>query len=306
VCTGTVETGRDLRLRAEDARTGEERWSVTVPFRPTSADQCTNWYSMSWDGSGNMVDLDDMLDAEGFGARITGDMVQLYGCGIEAAVTSDGVLLGTEITPGTGDVESLRTGGYRGYTYDDAVGTVLYDADGGVLGEVDGYVLQPSAVDGMGPDTLLASGQPASRLRAYAPDGTLRWDVAADSEAYLFLAQVNGSAIILTGEGAVRGLDLGTGEERFTWSSAEAGEAYSSGLYVSRAFTDGQSVLLVVENGYGGVELLALDAVTGELAWKQDGDETTRDGRFPGPSSGLLALDGNLLEVTPGGVRGLG
>lgn len=307
VCTGIVETGRDVRLRAEDARTGEQRWSVTVPFRPTPADQCTNWYSTSWDGTTNLVDLDDMLDADGFGARITGDLVQLYGCGTEAAVTLGGALLtGTASAPGAGDVESLRTGGYRRHTSDGPVRSIVYDADGEVVGEIDGYTLQPSATDGAGPDTLLASGGPGSRLRAYSPDGTPRWDVAAEADIYLYLAQVSGTAMVLTGDGTVRGLDLMTGTEQFTWSSAGPDGEYASGLYVSRAFTDGQSVLLVVETGYGGVGLVALDAVTGELAWQQEGDEATADGRFPRPSAGLLAVDGNLLEITPGGVRGMG
>ena len=104
-CTGTVRAGQDLTVRAEDAVTGEERWRVTVPFRPTPADQCANWYGTSWDGSGTAVDLDSMLDPGGFGARITDRLVQLYGCGVEAVITSDGVALGTEIEPGTGSVD---------------------------------------------------------------------------------------------------------------------------------------------------------------------------------------------------------
>jgi len=306
LCTGTVRTGRDLRIRAEDARTGAERWRVTVPFRPTNADQCANWYSRAWDGSDNMVDLDDMLDAESFGARVTGTTLRLYGCGVESVVTAEGVLLGAETAPGLGDVESLRTGGYVGYTYGAAAGTILYDDDGGIVREIGGYLIEPHAVDGRGPETLLATGDPETRLRAYELDGTLRWDVPVKAEAYLFLAQVAGSVVVLTAEGAVTGLDVETGEERFTWTTAESDDAYAGGLYVSRSFTDGRSVLLVVENGYGGVELLALDAVTGEQAWTAKGQEAAREGRAPGLSSGIVALGGHLMEVSPDGVRGLG
>jgi outer membrane protein assembly factor BamB len=304
-CTGTVEAGRDLLLRAEDARTGAERWSVTVPFRPTSADQCTNWSATSWDGTPNMVDLDDMLDVEAFGARITGDLVRLYGCGVEAAVTSDGVLLGTGLEPGISDAESLRGGGYRVYTFDDTVGTTLYDADGGVVGRIDGYVLQPSARDGAGPDTLLA-WERSARLRAYAPDGSPRWDVAGRSEIHRFLAQVSGTALVLTADGTVRGLDAATGEERYTWTPARSDGSFLADLYVSRAFTDGEFVLLILENGAGG-GLVTLDAASGEVVWEQDaGDVMTADDTLPGLGYGLLAVDGNLLEVTSGGVRGLG
>lgn len=303
-CTGTVEAGRGLALRAEDAVTGAERWNLTVPFRSTRADQCTNWYATSWDGSGNTVDVDDLLDAEGFGARITGGLVQLYGCGVDTTVTTNGTLLGTEVEPGTGVVESLRTGGYAGYSLTDPVRTVLYGAEGGVVGEVDGYALQPSVVDGSGPDTLMASGESGARLRSYEQDGTPRWDVAARAGTQVFLAQVGDSAIVLTGAGTVRGLDLRTGEETWTWDRpAPAGE-YPNQLYVSRAFTDGQFVLLVTDNGYAGGGLVVLDAVSGEVAWERHGAEPGTGAWVPG--SGLVAVDGNLLEITPDGVRGLG
>lgn len=305
-CTGTVDVGRGVRIRAEDAVTGAERWSVTVPFRSTRADQCTNWYATHWDGSSNMMDLDDMVDDDGFGARITGDVVQLYGCGVESAVTRNGVLLGAESEPGTRGVESLRTGGYMLYAFDGAISTALYDADGGLVGEIDGYVLEPTAVDGSGPETLLASGASGLWVRSYALDGTPRWDDAAPGEMQLFLAQVGGAAIFQTGAGQVRALDLATGTERWTWDPAEPDGAYPNDLYVSRAFTDGQSVLVVVETSSGGKGLVALDAVSGEVAWEQHGPDRSSTDDVPAPSSGLVAVDGNLLEVAPDGVRRLG
>jgi hypothetical protein len=304
-CSGTVRAGQDLTVRAEDAVTGEERWRVTVPFRPTPADQCANWYGTSWDGSGTAVNLNSMLDPGGFGARITDRLVQLYGCGVEAVVTSDGVALGTEIEPGTGSVESLRNGGYSGYTYSEAVRTVLYDAAGTVVGEIDGYAAEPGAVDGSGPDTLLGVGEPGARVVAYETDGTPRWDAEVTTDAQSFLAQVAGTAVIMTGGGTVRGLDLASGEERWAWKGTDPDE-YGAELYVSRSFTDGQFVLLVVENGYGSAGLVSLDVVSGEVAWKQHGDEAVLDGAGQIGGSGLLAIDGNLLEVTPDGVRGLG
>ncbi|MFC4629491.1 PQQ-binding-like beta-propeller repeat protein [Promicromonospora alba] len=304
-CSGTVRAGQDLTVRAEDAVTGEERWRVTVPFRPTPADQCANWYGTSWNGSGTAVNLNSMLDPGGFGARITDRLVQLYGCGVEAVITSDGVALGTEIEPGTGSVESLRNGGYSGYTYSEAVRTVLYDAAGTVVGEIDGYAAEPGAVDGSGPDTLLGVGEPGARVVAYETDGTPRWDAEVTTDAQSFLAQVAGTAVIMTGGGTVRGLDLASGEERWAWKGTDPDE-YGAELYVSRSFTDGQFVLLVVENGYGSAGLVSLDVVSGEVAWKQHGDEAVLDGAGQIGGSGLLAIDGNLLEVTPDGVRGLG
>ena len=292
-------------VRAEDAVTGEERWRVTVPFRSTPADQCGNWYGTSWDGSSTAVDLSSMLDAGSFGARITDRLVQLYGCGIEAAISSDGVLLGTDIEPGTGNVESLRNGGYTGYTYGEDVRTVLYDAAGTAVGEIDGFAAEPTAVDGSGPDMLLGVGESGARVAAYDADGTPRWDAGVTTDAQNFLAQVAGTAVILTGGGTVRGLDLASGEERWAWESTDPDE-YAGDLYVARSFTDGQYVLLVVENGYGSAGLVSLDVVSGEAAWEQLGDEAPVAGADQGGGSALLAIDGNLLEVMPDGVRGLG
>jgi hypothetical protein len=304
-CTGTVRAGRDLTVRAEDAVTGEERWHVTVPFRPTPADQCANWYGTSWDGSGTAVDLNSMLDPGGFGARITDRLVQLYGCGVEAVITSDGIALGTEIEPGTGSVESLRDGGYTSYSYSGEVRTVLYDSAGTVVGEIDGYAAEPGSVDGSGPDTLLGVGEPGARVTAYEPDGTPRWDAEVTTDAQNFLAQVAGTAVILTGGGTVRALDLESGEEQWAWRGTDADD-YGADLYVSRSFTDGQFVLLVVENGYGSAGLVSLDVVSGEVVWEQHGEEAVLDGSGQIGGSGLLAIDGNLLEVMPDGVRGLG
>lgn len=301
-CTGTVEAGQDLVLRAEDAATGEERWSVTVPFRATQAGQCNNWLGTSWDGSGNMVDLEQMLDPGAFGARIAADLVQLYGCGIEAAVTPDGVLLGTDIEPGTGSVTSLAAGGYTGFTFDGEVETVLYAANGDVVGEIAGYALEASVTDGAGPRTYLAAS--AQRLRAHETDGTPRWEVPMSADVQLFLAQVGDTAVVMTGAGTVRGLDLATGDERWMRdSSADIGGGYLQEMFVSRAFTDGQSVLLVSEDGSGGTGLVSLDVASGDVVWEQ---RAATGGTAQGFETSLIAVDGNLLEVTPAGVRALG
>src|SRR5690606_39983026 len=56
-CSGTVRTGRDLVLRAEDAVTGAERWTATVPFRSADAVQCTATYDAAWGGSASRIVL---------------------------------------------------------------------------------------------------------------------------------------------------------------------------------------------------------------------------------------------------------
>ncbi|WP_460885898.1 outer membrane protein assembly factor BamB family protein [Promicromonospora xylanilytica] len=301
-CVGSVEAGRDLELRAEDALTGEERWSVTVPFRTTEAGHCNNWSGSSWDGSDAMAGLDDMIDADAFSAHITGRLVQLYGCGIEAAVTATGVALGLDIEPGTGAVNSLRAGGYLAFRYEGEMRTTRYTAEGKVDRELDGYVFEPWTVDEPGPGTLLTAVD-GERLRALEPDGTPRWETEMPTGAQGFFAQVAATAVIGTGTGTVYGLDLTTGEELWTWNGSDRGDGRTDGLYVMRGFTDGQSVLLVTQSGSGGLGLVALDPLSGEVVWEQEASTDVGDAAF---AVGLVAVDGNLLEIAPDGVRGLG
>ncbi|MFD2794189.1 PQQ-binding-like beta-propeller repeat protein [Promicromonospora vindobonensis] len=303
-CTGTVESGRDLEVRAEDAATGTERWTVTVPFRPTPADQCNNWSGSSWDRAGRMTGPDEMIDAEAFGAQLTGGLVHLDGCGVVAGLTLEGEALGLEIESGTGGVMSLRSGGYVEYVYvDDEVRTTLYRADGEMIAEVDGYVGEPSAADSPEPATLLAPGGGEQRMRAYEADGTPLWDVPSPTDAQLFIAQVAGSAIVGSWSGAVYGMDLATGEERWTWNVSDSDDEGAGDLYATRGFTDGQSVLLVTQSGAGGFGLVALDVLSGDVLWERRAPTDPDEGAF---SSGFVAVDGNLLVVTPAGVKGLG
>ena len=318
-CAGTVEAGRDLLLRAEDAATGVARWTVTVPFRAADAVQCARTFSGSWGGSDTRLVLSGQLTPDTFGARVTGGLVDLNGCGIEASVTSDGVVLGSEIEPGRGGVIRLGATRFAGVSFEGVTRASLYTADGDVVGEVTGYPLSPEATDEVGPATLLAVDEPARRLRAFEPDGTPRWDIVLQSGGQEFLAQVGDTAVVTSGAGTVRGLDLATGAERWVWDgsapvSADDG-GYFGSVHVVQAFTDGESVLLLTERAAGGGTqgLVALDATSGAVLWDRAGggpittfDLSEGDIVEQGVVGDLIAVDGNLLEVTPRGVRGLG
>jgi outer membrane protein assembly factor BamB len=317
-CTGMITEGRDLVLRAEDAVTGAERWTVTVPFRAVDATQCTRTYGASWGSSQTRLVISGQLAPDAFGARVTADLVDLTGCGVQAAVTPDGTVLGAELEPGTSLVMSLREGGYAGTSFDGVAGATLYAADGDVVGEITGYPRRPRAIDGSEPAALLGVDEPGRRLRAYAADGTPRWDVTLQSGGQDFLAQVGDTAVITTGAGKVRGLDLATGAERWVWDgsdpSAEDDVGYFGNAHVAQAFTDGEVVLLLTEGETGSTQgLVALDASSGAVVWERPGggtvtsfDPTDRGLVEQGIVGGLVAVDGNLLEVTPRGVRGLG
>uniref|UniRef100_UPI003F49422E outer membrane protein assembly factor BamB family protein n=1 Tax=Promicromonospora sp. CA-294714 TaxID=3240019 RepID=UPI003F49422E len=318
-CTGTVEAGRDLLLRAEDAATGAPRWTVTVPFRAADAALCARTFGGSWGGSDSRLVLSGQLTPDTFGARVTPGLVDLNGCGVEASVTSDGVVLGTEIEPGRGGVIRLGATRYAGVTFEGVARARLYAADGDAVGEIIGYPLSPAATDEVGPATLLAVDEPARRLRAYESDGTPRWDIVLQSGGQEFLAQVGDTAVVTSGAGTVRGLDLATGAERWVWDgsapvSADDG-GYFGSAHVVQAFTDGESVLLLTEREAGGGTqgLVALDAASGAVLWDRAGggpittfDLTDGDTVEQGVVGDLIAVDGNLLEVTPRGVRGLG
>ncbi|MCP2263308.1 PQQ-like domain-containing protein [Promicromonospora thailandica] len=316
-CTGTVEAGRDLVLRAEDAATGTERWSVTVPFRAVDATQCTGTFGASWGRSETRLVINGLLTPDTFGGRVTAGLVELTGCGVQAAVTPRGRVLSTGAEPGRGGVTRLG-GGYAATRFDGVPRATLYSADGARLGEVTGYPLAPQATDEAERATVLGVDEPGRRLRAYDGDGTPRWDVVLQSGGQQFLAQVGGTVVVSTGAGSVRGLDLGTGEERWVWDGSVPSSPADDGGYfgtasVVQAFTDGETVLLLTEGDTGGTHgLVALDADTGAVVWDRPGGAavTTFDPAAGGLGEqgvvgGLVAVDGTLLEVTPRGVRAL-
>jgi hypothetical protein len=307
-CSGTVEAGRDLQLRAEDATTGEERWRVTIPFRATAAQECNAWFGEPWEGWED-VQGEEALAPDAFGAQIVSGIVDLWGCGIWTAVTSDGVLLRTDGMAGSGTAVSLGNGGYAGQTTTDvsqasegSTHTTLFGPDGDVVGRIAGSVAVPRTTDDPDAMTLLGYGESGYRLISYAVDGTTRWGVDIADGAPELLAQVAGTLVTASWTGSVRGFDLATGAERWTWEPGETAgtESFGSG-YATQAFTDGQFVLLVLQSESGTMELASLDATSGELAW----DWTTADVELPQEAL-LLSVGGHLLALTPEGITGLG
>ncbi|MEU4383712.1 PQQ-binding-like beta-propeller repeat protein [Promicromonospora sp. NPDC023805] len=306
-CTGTVAAGRDVGLRAESAVTGEELWTVTVPFEGAEAWEC---WDDSWEDPNGGLAFDGEVHPDGFGGHASADLVRLYGCGVAAAVTPDGLLLDPEPDPGTGHAESLALGGYAWLDQSGPARTVIYDDDGAVVVDVSGHVRGPSVADGAGPDTLLGTDETGGRLLAYDADGLPRWDIAAQAPEHAFLAQV-GRTVVVRAQGAedVRGLDVDTGTERWRWDTPAAGD------WVIGTFTDGRAVLLhLIQADSGLPRMVSLDAASGELLWQESDEAATS--RMEAASSGpddeevavpaLVAVDGRLLEVSRNGVRGLG
>jgi hypothetical protein len=298
-CTGTVESGRDILLRAEDAVTGAERWSVTMPFVATPAADCNAWRGSTWDGKPGPVS-DSPLQPEAFGAQISADLVELYGCGASASVTSDGELLRGAGPPGAGGIVGLSTGGYLASGFDWTSDTVVYSADGEALETVDGYAVEAGVVAGAG--MLLSWDDDAPGLHAYEPDGTPRWDDTESGNAQ-FVAEVGDTAVVLAAGGVLRGLDVATGDQQWTTDLAKGADGASADVgFLFGSFTDGRHALLLLQNEAGTFDLVSVDTVSGELAW----DTSLGDALSLRQSASLVAVGGHLLAVTQLGVRGLG
>ena len=298
-CTGTVESGRDITLRAEDAVTGAERWSVTAPFVATPAAACNSWQQGSPWGEISDPVSDDPLQPDAFGAQIRGDLVALTGCGANASVTSDGELLRGVGPPGTGGIVGLSTGGYLASGVDRSTDTVVYSADGEILETVAGSAVEADVVDGAG--LVLGWDKEAPGVHAYEPDGTPRWD-ARESGTFQFAAEVGETAVVLASGGQVLGLDVATGDRRWVLDIAKGVDGESDVRFLFQAFTDGRHALLLLHNEAGTFDLVSLDTVSGELAW----DVPVADVVGPAQETPLVAVGGRLLAVTQVGVRGLG
>lgn len=303
-CSGTVEAGRDLLLRAEDAVTGDERWSMTIPFRATAAQGCTPWFGYPW--SGWEVPAEETLAPDMFGARIGAELVDVWGCGVSASVTPGGVLLRTEGLTGSGSGVAFGDGRYGAVTATDgAPRTALFASDGTVVGEILGFSTGPRTTDGLDEPTLLAGAPTGTHLRSYTTDGSLRWEVAVRPEAGTaeLVAQVGGTLVTNSWTSGFAGLDLATGAERWSWKPGELLDDLAYGLgYVAQTFTDGRSVLLPVQSDSGAVELMSVDATSGELVWNRP----LADVVGPGQDVLLAAVGGHLLAITPEGITGLG
>lgn len=300
-CTGTVEAGRDIVLRAEDAVTGAVRWTVTAPFVATSAASCNPWRGAAWGGDPDLTEDHGLLNPDAFGARITSRLVHLFGCGVNASVTSDGMVLQGVGDSVTSRIDRLSTGGYVASGSGPTTQAVVYSADGEALEEVAGNVYEARVVDGSG--MLLAWRESADRLRAYDADGTLRWEGAPRWANAQFAAEVGETAVVVVERGLASGLDVATGDARWVQDLSEGAGARSGDLYLYQAFTDGRHALLLLRNEAGSFELVSLDIASGEVAWHEPMADIAS---LPQSATTLVSVAGNLLAVTPLGVRGLG
>lgn len=299
--------GPDLTVRVEDAATGTERWSDTVAFGAPRPDSCITYDE-------NAAPVLDVAGALGW--DLSGDVLEVQGCGVSAAYLLDGTRLDdpedTDDPPADGvdtaSFASLPDGGWVGpdtSATDVAVPRDVVHLPHGAAVALDGQALVPWATDGRDPGVLLERVGVHTEARSTSDDdaGARLWS-APQLRSTTLLARVSGTAVVLDELGEVRGVDLGTGADRWTLDpeTLSFGDmAWAAESTIFGAYTDGDTLLLPVSadpvGGTSGLRLLALDLRDGSVRWEIE-QET--------PYTQLISVDGYLAQITQQGVVGLG
>lgn len=278
VCTPReVSDGRDVRVVLEDATTGTERWRADVAFTPVDAIACAE----HGDGPEATVDADRVS------VTTSARSVVLEGCGVYATFALGGARI--DQVDALGDVWSwVQELGPGRFAVGSASGRgVVVDEEGDVVTELDGSV-KPAPASPDAPGVLWFVDDPAGNgFDAVRADGTVVW-----SERY-------GTRVLLTTRDAVVvergpeivGLDPASGAELWTWRDDEP--QHRSPF---RAVTDGETVAVAFwpQELPGTGELVALDVRAGTERWRTGLDGT------------VVAVGGRLVEVSDGGLHGLG
>lgn len=301
----------DLTVRVEDAATGAERWSADVAAGPADANLCVSYTS----GPEDPDTPTPVLDLAG---SVYGDLgngvLEVEGCGVSAAFLLDGTRLDdpedtTDAPAGgvTGSFTALPDGGWAGPDPAAAGAAtpsqVVHLPDGETL-ELDGQVLVPWATDGRDPGLLLerVGVHTEARSTEGRDAGEQLWS-APVLRATDLLARVAGTGVVVDELGPVRGIDLGTGAERWTLDPDVLGlgdGTWDVSSLVFGAFTDGDTLLLPVSGdpaGESGLRLVAIDLRDGSVRWEIEQDT---------PYTQLVSVDGYLAQITQQGVVGLG
>jgi hypothetical protein len=266
--SGYLAPGRDVRVTAEDAGTGAERWTSTVAFDPMNSMNC----------QGDVVTV-----------SAGAETVVVDGCGVSATLSASGIRLDlvggagltapawvTEIGPGRFAVEAK----WLGTTVVDETGKTLHTLDGSIRSDA----TSPDAPTDL---WFVQTTTEAWGFEAVREDGSVAW-----SERYGRSALLAGRDVVVVNRGnRVVGLERITGVELWSWSSDDL-----TGMIPFRTLTDGEAVALeyLSRDGSSDGLLVTLDLDTGKQLWHMP---------LTGPA---IAVGGHLVEFTPEGVRGLG
>ncbi|MFE4464632.1 PQQ-binding-like beta-propeller repeat protein [Oerskovia sp. NPDC056781] len=272
-----VRAARDdqgLVVTVEDARTGDVRWTRSVPADDVAGDDGTCETSVE----GVMVD-----DRESVYFFDVAGTISVRGCRVGATFSPGGDLLSS------GDdayVEGLADGRFT-RTAIGRTGTDVLDAEGAVILRDVSEVLDPLATDGTAPPLLFVRS--GSGLAALAEDGHQVW--AFPRYTAQVLLATRDMTVVGTFPGAVA-IDNVTGEELWTWRASERGGSSSSD--VSAAFAGHGSLTVVLGTQPGsGARWSSIDLADGSTRWEEP--LTVEPYGFLAVGGRLLVLDGQRI-----------
>ncbi|MFD6139713.1 PQQ-binding-like beta-propeller repeat protein [Promicromonospora sp. NPDC060271] len=281
--SGYLTPGRDVRVTAEDAGTGAERWTSLVEFDPMSSMSCQGAFDPGWPTADPATDPDVVTVGAGT------ETVVVDGCGVSATLSASGIRLDLVGDAGLTDpawVTELGPGRFA--VQSEELGTAVVDEAGTTLHTLDGWI----RTDATSPDApadlwFVKTTTEESGFEAVRQDGSVAW-----SERYGRSVLLAGRDVVVVNRGnRVVGLERATGAELWSWSGDDLTE-----MIRSRTLTDGETVALeyLSRDGSSDGLLVTLDLDTGRQLWHMP---------LAGPA---IAVDGHLVEFTREGVRGLG
>ena len=301
-----IEDGYDLEVRLEDAATGRVRWEQTVAFEPvTDPYLCARWVGASDDEA--RVDL-----RGGLSMGATPRMIWVSACGIDASFTPSGTRLDTPQVAEPGRraseldrerVQPLVDGGFivrwdtRGDREPSHADTLLR-ADGTVVREVDGDVLDPWATSGAGAGLHVLRGE--GETVGVDRDGDELW--RTDVPAVAVLVRTRDALVVADDTLHLVGIDPATGER--LWRSEQPMGAddvvYDSAEgTVQSVFTDGRVMALVLPDWESSNRRwIAFDVHSGDQLWEREYVSSGWGAEF--------AVDGRIVRWSPTGLAGLG
>jgi outer membrane protein assembly factor BamB len=282
--SGYLVPGRDVRVTAEDAGTGAERWTSTVEFDPMNSMNC-----QGTPDSGDWPTAESATDPDVVTVSAGAETVVVDGCGVSATLSAYGIrldLVGDASPTAPAWVTELGSGRFA--VQGEGLGTTVVDQAGNTLYTLDGWI----RTDATSPDApadlwFVQTATDAWGFEAVREDGSVAW-----SERYGQSVLLAGRDVVVVNRGnRVVGLARTTGAELWSWGSDDLTE-----MIRSRALTDGETVALeyLSRDGSSDGLLVTLDLDTGKQLWHMP---------LTGPA---IAVGGHLVEFTPEGVRGLG
>ncbi|GAA1864591.1 PQQ-binding-like beta-propeller repeat protein [Myceligenerans crystallogenes] len=181
----------------------------------------------------------------------------------------------------------------------DVTGELTWSANGELI-SADSCGISARLATSDGAPQPVADGEPTATPWATADPDLDPALVPRIEDATGVLAQTAGTAVLLTAKGEIVAYDVRSGDRRWTADVLGKDAATVAGSSAFGAYTDGRSVMLVLDGratgGDGPLRLVALDLATGETTWDISQDQ---------PYYQVAAIDGHLVQINGTGVSGL-